>query len=295
MSGTDTDSIVEALEGHGCEALGDGNLGTWRCSDSFVQKRPDKPWTLLVRSGGPLEELRGVLLDVGLGVSGAGLGEMEKQSGWSKMERFEVGRQADVHLFDEQMIPEEIEDDGVARLARRVRRLAKNLNSEAGGKKAFEIAQRELEHIAEGVERELEEAYTESLGGEVLCAARADSRRIWDPERGGDLLQYKVEASCLLPEESVRAAREEVEAAGERRSFKTVHKNGINSIVTPDERLFLRKVVLHDRGLGGPFLAFGVRDRNLLTSEVFMDELRALEGHLAHPAGERPGPPGDGI
>ena len=45
--------------------------------------------------------------------------------------------------------------------------------------------------------------------------------------------------------------------------------------------MFLRKIILHDKDLGGPFAAFGVKDRKSLRSEAFINNIEMLEDHLS--------------
>jgi hypothetical protein len=270
--------IIETLTERGCRVEDpEGLSNTLRCSESYLQKFPDKPWTVLVKREGGLSEIRDRLLDIDVEVSGIGMGRLEREGAWSKIERFSVDRGVEIHIFDEEL-EASIGNEELALRAERMGRLAKAPAHE-GGINVQDLAGRELGAISDLLEREVETSYTKSLGN-TICAAEPEARRVWSPGEGTDVLQYKVVTKCLLPPDMGEKIREEVESVGDRETFKTVHRSGIDSIVTPDRRLFLRKVVFHDRNLGGPFLAFGVRDRKFLTSDAFMEELRALEGYL---------------
>lgn len=273
--------IIQALTENKCslhESKGVSNV--IKCSKSFVQKFPDRPWTVMVKKDSLLD-IKEKLLDTGnINVSGISMGGIEDEGAWSKIKTYNTGRYANIYIFDEDLMKSNVKDSSLIKSIKRMGRLARNASSDKETIDISEMARKELDNISINIERTIEDAYSKGFKDDVICKATPDVKRIWTP-RNNDMLQFQVSVTCMLPREVTDDLKDDVESVGQRSTFKTSHRSGINSILTPDESLFLRKIVVHDRDLGGPFLAFGVRDRKIMRDKSFIDNINMLEEHLS--------------
>ena len=272
--------ILDPLIEQGCKIqknYGSGNM--LKCSESYVQKFPDKPWTVLMKMKG-MEPFREKLLNTnGIGISGIGIGSIDESGAWSKIDKFTLGNRVYLYILDEDLKKSRIKDPSLKRSVERTKRLSEMPFVEDSGLDMIQIAKKELENIASNVEVLIEESYSKNIGN-TMCKADSDVQRVWTPSNN-DMMNFSITVECALPKKFMKDLKDTVESIGRRQTFKTVHRNGINSILTPNEDMFLRKILIHDKKMEGPFLSFGVRDRRSMSSEDFVPNIKVLEKQLS--------------
>lgn len=249
------------------------------CSKSFIQKHTDLPWSVFVKKPN-LESLSEKLVDLdGIKVSGIGMGSLSEVGAWSKIEKFEVGRHIGVEIIDRDLFKSDIDDPKLRENINRIKRISENFPSDYRDVDVSSVSQQVLGNISKRLEVLVEQKYSESIG-DTICKATYDVRRMWMPTNN-DVLKFQISIGCLLPNEVVDDIDYAVERVGERKTFKTVHRSGINSIVTPDDSMYLRRIVFHDEDLGNSFFVFGVKDKKSLRDPKFVEKIKVMENHLA--------------
>lgn len=249
------------------------------CSNSFIQKHADLPWSVFVKKPN-LEELSKKLVELdGIQVSGIGMGSLGEIGSWSKVDKFEAGRHIQVEIIDKDLFQSDIKDPELKENITRIDRIARNFPSDYREVEVSEVSQNVLNNISSRLEGLIEQKYSDSFG-DTICKAKSVARRMWMPTNN-DVLKFQISVNCLLPNDVVESIDDAVESVGERKTFKTIHRNGINSIVTPDESMYLRKIVFYDEDLGGPFFVFSVRDKKNLKEENFVEKIKVMENHLS--------------
>ena len=249
------------------------------CSKSFIQKHADRPWSVFVKKP-DLEELGNKLIDLdGINVSGIGMGSIGETGAWSKIDKFEVGRHIGIEIIDRDLFQSDIKNPELKQNIDRIKRISKNFPSDYRGVEVSAVSQQVLGNISSKIEAIIEQKYSESIG-DAICRSTSDARRMWMPTNN-DELKFQISVKCLLPDEVIENIDYSVERVGDRKTFKTIHRNGINSIVTPDASMYLRRIVFHDEELGGPFFVFGVRDKKSLRDPNFVEKIKVIENHLS--------------
>lgn len=272
--------IMQSLKEQGCtlkEATGPNN--SIQCSNSFIQKYADMPWSVFVHRNN-LRGLKEKIIDLdGLEISKVGMGGLNEVGAWSKIKRFDIGKHVDVNITDNDLFNSDIDDEGLKRKINRAKRISKNFFADYPIINVGKVAETEISEIQKALERKIEDKYSEKFGN-TICSSTSEARRMWMPTKN-DVLQFQITVKCLLPNDVIDKVNESIDEIGNRETFQTVHRDGIESILTPDKQMFLRKIALHDNDLGGPFAVFGMRNEKGLKEKTFVDKLKGMESALS--------------
>ncbi len=246
-----------------------------KCSDSYIHKSPNRPFSLFVKNNA-LDNIKKRLTDIDdLKISGISIGDLKESGAWSKIKTFDIGRYVDISIISDDLFLSDFRDQKTKDRIKRIKRLINNYYANYEGINVNDIIEKELSKLTDNIERKIEKTYSDQLG-ESICYANHEVKKFWIPTKN-DVIKFKINIRCVIPKEITDKIEESINSIGERESIVTNQRYGINSIFTPDKDMYLRKIVIYDKDIDGPYMLFGIKDKSTLLKNNIIDRINAME------------------